>query len=81
MDIFIKLKKILFFPIIFELALTLVTYVGNYESLKTSELLDWLLTILTVLITYGWIGWHTWSSVHGGIKLAFIAAVLYLFFF
>jgi hypothetical protein len=75
-----NLKKILFYPIIFELTLTFVTYIGNYASLKTSELLDWSLTILTVLITYGWIGWHTWSSVRGGIKLAFTAAVLYLFF-
>jgi fructose-specific phosphotransferase system IIC component len=47
-----NLKKILFYPIIFELTLTLVTYVGNYASLQTSELQDWLLAILTILITY-----------------------------
>lgn len=75
-----NLKKILFYPIIFELTLTLVTYIGSYASLKTSKLLDWLLAILTILLTYGWIGWRTWSSVRGGIKLAFTAAVLYLFF-
>jgi hypothetical protein len=80
MNTFSKLKKILFLPIIFELSLTVVTYIGSYESLKTNKILDWLLIILTVIITYGWIGWHTWSSMRGSIKLAFIAAVAYLFF-